>query len=236
LLAGLLLGLAGLGGSAAGIVTQFMPRTFSPAQRSQIMAWEVGKRWRSWPAGRIFPASVRYTLTPMAFGTSNGLPLTAHRVGIARQAPCGAAATAAVARVLGQHGCAAMLRATYDDKTQTLAVTVGVAVLPGDGAAQGSVRALPGSSEHATVRAVPFRHTVVARFGARQRQLSWHQVAGPYVVLASVGFADGRPWLARGDNYIQAEMMSLASGVGHRVASALDAPPPQPHCPGSPGC
>lgn len=200
------------------------------------MAWEVGKRWRSWPAGRIFPASVRYTLTPMAFGSSKGLPLTAHRVGIARQAPCAAAATVAVARVLAQHGCVAMLRATYDDQTQTLAVTVGVAVLPGEDATQRSVRSLPGGSQHATVKAIPFRHTVVARFGARQRQHSWHKAAGPYLVLASVGFADGRPWLVKGDSYTQAEMQSLASGVGQRVASALAAPPPQPHCPGSPGC
>lgn len=200
------------------------------------MAWEVGKRWRSWPAARIFPPSVRYTLTPMAFGSSNGLPLTAHRVGIARQARCGAAATAAVARVLAQHRCVAILRATYDDQTRTLAVTVGVAVLPGEDAAQDSARSLPAGSQHATVKAMPFRHTVVARFAARRRQLSWHKAAGPYLVLASVGFADGRPWLAKGDSYTQAEMQSLASGVGLRVATVLAAAPPQPRCPGSPGC
>lgn len=215
---------------------QFMPRTFTPAQRSQIVAWEVGKRWQSWPAGRIFPASVRYTLTPMAFGSSEGLPLTAHRMGIARQAPCRAAATAPMARMLGQYGCKAMLRATYDDQTQTLAVTVGVAVLSSDGAAKDSVRSLPGGSQQTAVKAVRFRRTVVARFGAGQRDLSWHQAAGPYVVLASVGFANGRPWLAKGDTYTQAEMISLASGVGRHVASELDAPPPPPHCPGSPGC
>ena len=39
----------------------------------------------------------------------------------------------AVARVLARQGCLAVLRATYDDATQSLAVTVGVAVLVGVG-------------------------------------------------------------------------------------------------------
>src|SRR5215472_13120103 len=55
LAAGLLAALAGLVVSAAAAATQFLPRHFSAAQRNQIMTWEVGKRWRSWPAGRIFP-------------------------------------------------------------------------------------------------------------------------------------------------------------------------------------
>ena len=43
ILAGLVLGLAGLAASVFGIARQFMPRTFSPVERQQIMAWEVGK-------------------------------------------------------------------------------------------------------------------------------------------------------------------------------------------------
>ena len=72
------------------------------------------------------------------------LPLAAHRIGIARQASCHTATDPAVARVLARYGCLAVLRATYADATQSLAVTVGIAVLPGPAAASASLHALPG--------------------------------------------------------------------------------------------
>ena len=235
---GLLLGLAGLAVAALGITHQVMPRTFSPAQRQQIMAWEVLKRWQSWPAGQIFPARVSYRVPGAVFGGGPDLRLAAQRAGIAGQARCHDATPAAIARVLAKSRCLAVLRATYDDETQTLAVTVGVAVLPSTAAARDAFRALPhGVSLRPSVTAVPFRHTLVARFANSRRQLSREWVSGPYLVLAAVGYADGRPWLPTGnDSYVRAEMMSLASGVGQSVASGLGAQPPQPHCPGSPGC
>ena len=49
LVAGLLAGMAGLVVSAGAAAVQFLPRHFSAAQRNQIVAWEIGKRWRSWP-------------------------------------------------------------------------------------------------------------------------------------------------------------------------------------------
>lgn len=238
LIAGLLLGLLGLAASTVGIVTQFMPRRFSEAQRAQITAWEISKRWRTWPAGQIFPASVGYTLMGSAFGTPDGLPLVARRVGIAPQASCGVATDSEVGRVLHRHGCQAVLRATYDDQTQTLAVTVGVAVLPSGGAARNALEAFPSNSGmRPGVKAVPFHRTAVARFGDRQRRLSWQSTAGPYLVLATVGYANGRPWLPNGDDaYTEAELLSLASGVGHSIAASLSTKPPQPRCPGSPAC
>ncbi len=240
LLAGMALAVIGLAAAALGITRQFLPRTFSAGQRQQIMAWEVAKRWRSWDAGRIFPSLVHYRVYGTAFGGGPDLHLAAQRVGIAAQAKCRDAATPAVARVLGRHGCLAVLRATYDDATHTMAVTVGVAVLPTAAAARGSLhslRALPAGLLHPGVRAIPFRHTLVARFGASDRQLSWEQVSGPYLLLATVGYADGRPWLPAGsDSYVRTEMLSLARGIGHRVLSALGARPPPPHCPGGPGC
>jgi hypothetical protein len=52
-----------------------------------------------------------------------------------------------------------------------------------------------------------------------------------------VGYADGRPGLRPAhDSYTKTEMHSLETGVGHWVATRLGAPPPVPHCPGSPGC
>ena len=159
-------------------------------------------------------------------------------MGIAPQATCRAATQNAAARVLAQNGCKAVLRATYEDTTQTLAVTIGVAVLPGMSAAKKSAAALgkPGDPRSG-LRAVPFRRTATARFGDRSQKLSWDRVAGPYLVLATVGYADGRPWLTRsGDTYTQAELRGLASGAGHRVAAALGAMPPSPQCPGNPAC
>ncbi len=234
LAAGLLAALAGLVVSAGAAATQFLPRHFSAAQRNQIMTWEVGKRWRSWPAGRIFPSAIDYKLPGWAFGSDKPLALRAQRVGIAPQASCRKATARPVGRLLGKGGCLAVLRATYQDTTQTFAVTVGVAVLPASRAAS----ALQNSREpQPWLRAVSFRHTATAHFAGPGHKAAWTHTRGPYLVLATVGYADGRPWLNSGhDTYTKAELTSLAAGVGRSVAGRLGAPPPVPHCPGSPGC
>jgi len=87
------------------------------------------------------------------------------------------------------------------------------------------------------LRAVSFRHTATAHFAGPGHKAAWTDAAGPYLVLTTVGYADGRPWLSQGhDRYTKAEMKSLAAGVGRWVADRLGAPLPVPHCPGSPGC
>jgi hypothetical protein len=240
--AGLLVALAGLVVAAGAAAIQFLPRHFSAAQRDQIMAWEVGKRWRSWPAGRIFPAAIGYELPGSAFGGGRSLALRAQRVGIARQASCRDATARTAGRLLVQRGCVAVLRATYQDTTQTFAVTVGVAVLPatpaaGTPAAEAAAALRQSGGRPPWLRAVSFRHTVTAHFAGPGHKVAWSHAAGPYLVLATVGYADGRPWLSQGhDNYTRAELTSLAAGVGRSVAGRLGAPPPVPHCPGSPGC
>jgi hypothetical protein len=238
LLAGLLAGAVGLAVSVLGAVVQVMPRNFTAAQREKIVTWEVGKRWRSWPAGQIFPHAIKYSLSGRAFGGGPALPLTAQLVGIAPQASCRDGVEKPAAGVLAQNGCQAVLRATYEDTTQTLAVTIGVAVLPAMSAARKSATALGSAGDpRSGIRAVSFRRTATARFGDRSQKLSWDRVAGPYLVLATVGYADGRPWLSRGDDtYTQAELLGLASGAGQRVAAALGALPPPPHCPGNLAC
>jgi hypothetical protein len=232
--------LVGLLAAAVGLVVQILPRTFSSAQKQQIIAWEMGKRWRTWAAGEIFPGTVQYQVPGSALDGTAALPLIAHRIGIASQASCRTATDPAVARVLAAHGCQAVLRATYDDATQSLAVTVGVAVLPSPGAARASLRALPDAPRNGPapgVRAVSFRRTTVARFGNRQRQLAFRKASGPYLVFATVGYADGRPRVHETANaYATAEMESLEHGIGGWVASHLGAPPPPPHCPGGPAC
>jgi len=240
--AGLLAALAGLVVSAGAGAIQFLPRHFSAAQRNQIMAWEVGKRWRSWPAGRIFPLAIGYELPGSAFGGGPSLPLEAQRVGIARQASCRDATARRAGRLLVMRGCMAVLRATYQDTTQTFAVTVGVAVLPvtpaaGPPAAVAALALHKSGGPQPWLRAVSFRHTTTAHFAGPGHKVAWAGAAGPYLVLATVGYADGRPWLSQGhDRYTKAEMKSLAAGVGRWVADRLGAPLPVPHCPGSPGC
>ena len=235
----LALSLVGLAAATVGLVAQLLPRTFNSVQKQQIIAWEMGKRWRDWPAAKIFPDSLQYPVPGQALGGAD-LPLVAHRIGIARQASCHAATDPAVARILARYGCLAVLRATYDDATQSLAVTVGVVVLPGPAAARASMKALPGrhgNGPRPGVRAVSFRRTPVAQFGNRQRQLSSVRRAGPYLVFTTVGYADGRRRVHESANlYATAEMTGLEGGVGGGVARDLGAAPPPPACPGGPAC
>src|SRR6185437_8039246 len=173
----------------------FLPRSFSQAQRQQIMTWEIAKRWRSWPAGQIFPSAIGYDLPGFAFavGPTAG-PL------------------------LSKRGCVAVLRATYQDTTQTFAVTVGVAVMPASSASSASsaYKALQhGAGPGPWLRAVSFHHTTAAHFAGPGHKVGWSGAKGPYLVLATVGYADGRPWLSQGhDTYTKNEMLSLARGVG----------------------
>ncbi len=240
LVIGLAAGLAGLVLSAGAAAIQFLPRSFSQAQRQQIMAWEIGKRWRDWPAGRIFPSSIGYTLPAAAFGGGRSLALSAERVGIASQTSCRDATGRTAGPLLTKQSCLAVLRATYQDTTQTFAVTVGVAVMPVSSASSAAkaLKALHhGAGQPPWLRAVSFRRTATAHFADPGKKVGWSSAKGPYLVLATVGYADGRPWLQQGnDTYTKDEMRSLATGVIDSVATRLGAPPPVPHCPGSPGC
>jgi hypothetical protein len=236
-------GLAGLAVSVAGVVVQVLPRTFTAAQQHQITAWQIGSRWRAWPAGRIFPSAVQYQLPSRALTSMNSLPLAAHRAGIAPQATCRSATDPAIAPILAAHGCLAVLRATYSDATGSMALTVGVVVFGDTAAETAAVRALPGgalpdgSAFAPGVRPVRFRGTAAARFAPAQRQLAWAVSRGPYLIMAAAGYADGRPRVRESaDPYALSEMRSMAGGVAGFVGSGLAAPPPPPHCPGSPGC
>jgi hypothetical protein len=234
----LFIGTAGLAASAAGVSAQLLPRKFTAAQQQEIMNWETARRWRVLPAGKIFPATISYQLPADALAANTGLPLTAYRVGISPQTSCTIASDPAAARVLSAGHCAAMLRATYADETDSMLVTVGVAVMPGPGAARSAAGALSAGQElHPGVSAVGFRGTLSGLFGNRERQLDWATSAGPYLILSTVGYADGRPEVPVSSNsYIDQEMTSLANGVADAVGTPLGAPPPVPRCPGAPGC
>jgi hypothetical protein len=230
----------GLVVSLTGLAIQLLPRHFSAAQQQRIMAWEVSKRWRTLPAGDIFPATVRYDLTALDLQDITSVSLQAARVGIAPQASCDGATDPGAARVLDAHGCQAVLRATYTDESATYVVTVGVAVLGSAAQAAAAEAALPPEKDSAVspgLESASFAGTPAGSFGNEERQVTFSKAAGPYVIMYAAGYADGRPQVnINEDGYARTEMTAAAEGVEASVASTLAAPPPTPHCPGAPGC
>jgi hypothetical protein len=237
-LTALFVGTAGLAGSAAGVSAQLLPRRFTASQQQQIAGWEMQRRWRTMSAGKIFPPAISYQVPSSTLGATSGLPLTAYRVGIARQTSCAAASDPAAARVLAAGRCTAVVRATYADETDSMLVTVGVAVMPGVGAAKSAASQLSAApSPQPGVRTAPFRSTMARVFGDKQRQLSWAVSSGPYVIMSTAGYADGTPRIPVASNpYADEEMTSFATGVAEAVGAPLGALPPPPRCPGAPGC
>lgn len=242
-----LLGISGLVLSGVGISDQLMPRRFTPAQRQRLEAWDVSQRWRTTPKTKLFPGHVHYDLVGWPIGLPGSLRLLARRLGIAKQVTCARAAAArpTIIAMLDHDGCQAVLRATYTDSTSSMVLTVGVAVLGSEGSALSAAHFLTGGvakgegdiSRHLVLRPVPVPDTAAAAFNARQRQLSWVVGAGSYLVLATAGFADGRPKVSVGsDSYTYQEMSSLARGVAVGIATPLGAQPSVPKCPGEPGC
>jgi hypothetical protein len=236
----LALGLCGLAGGAAGAVRQLLPREFSPAQQQQIKNWEMSRRWRVLQAGQIFPAAVGYQVAPGKLNGTQGLGLTARRLGIAPQSSCGPAVSAAAVAVLRAAHCAAMLRATYVDATGSMVVTLGVAVLPNSTAARNAAPRLAAAvhDQGLAVHAFPVARSPAASFRQPQRQFSTAYQLGPYVVLATAGFTDGRRRVQLNtDDYYEEEMSSLASGLANSIAHRLGKSPLlEPTCPGAPGC
>ena len=239
----LVLGIVGLGISLVGIVPRLLPRQFTTLQQQQIKDWEAGARWRTLPAGSIFPATVRYP-PPTALDDA-GLTLTASRIGIAKQASCRKATDAAAvvdpaaAAVLARHGCEAVLRASYVDGTSSYVVTVGVAALPGVAQVEAANRELASDAARAgaSVLTVPFTGTPAADFTNNRREISGRAVAGNYLILYTIGYADDRPRVRiTDDRYGDAEMTAVGAGVAQAVGKVLGAPVPPARCPGTPGC
>ena len=232
----LFVGMAGLAASAAGVSAQLLPRKFTTSQQQQIANWETARRWRALTAGKIFPASITYQVSSDTLNAGSQLALTAYRVGIARELSCAKAADAAADRVLSAGRCTALLRATYADETDSMLVTVGVAVMPSAGAAKSAAGKLSADQE-ATVRALGFRGTLAASFSDRNRQLSWATSDGPYVIMTTAGYANGEPQVSvASDPYTDQEMSSVANGIADAVGTPLGVQPPTPTCPGAPGC
>jgi hypothetical protein len=234
----LAVGLVGLGAAAVGIAHRLLPRHFTAAQQRQIMGWEMERRWRVLPAGKIFPEVVPYTVSAAALDAPASLTLQAQRLGISPQESCSAVVTAAAASVLEHGGCTAAFQATYVDSSGSMVATVVVAVLPAISAASSVAHALKAVAYGAPGPALtfPVPGTPAAGFGEAQRQLSHVEAAGPYVILSTAGFTDGRTGLVSDDGYVDAEMASLTEGLAGSAQRVLGKRPPSPVCPGAPGC
>jgi hypothetical protein len=233
-------GLIGLAVSAVGIAHQLLPRQFTSSQQRAITAWELGRRWRAMPAGKIFPASVSYYLSPGSLNaTTTGLELRAQLLGISPETSCARAVSGTAIRLLREHGCSAALRATYVDASGSLVATVAVAVLPSSAAAGAVVSELSrdDADNPGVVRALAIPRTPAAVFGAAQRQVSYADAAESYVIMATAGFADGRGRVhLAADDYMDSELTSLSDGLIGEAKSVLGGRLPVPVCPGAPGC
>jgi len=209
------LAVAVLAGRAA-VAGQTRPPT--PAERAAAAAAAVAGRWRSWPAGRIFPAGLGYTTTLRARGT-------AHRVGISPDDHCAAALDAALAGPARQEGCRAGIRASYVDELDGVVYTTGVLAFPDPARAASFTRHLrPGRHPVAALRSLALPGTASARFTAAARQTAAVRQDGPYVLLTVAGYTDGRPAAATGE--FDAPAFSAAGQLAREILAPLNRPAP----------
>jgi hypothetical protein len=157
------------------------------AQRAAAAATAVADRWRTWPAGRIFPASISYSTNLLTTETAG-------RIAIAPQTSCAGAIDPAAARLAARDRCRAGLRATYVDQLGGTLYTVGVLAFPTSRLATAFVARLPtAGTDGLVLRAFALAGTASARFTAPARQAATSRVAGPFVVLTVAGYTDGEP-------------------------------------------
>jgi hypothetical protein len=168
-----------------------LTRPPTAAQRSAAAAAAVAARWRSWPAGRIFPARLGY---------STGL-LThenASRAGIGQGFTCAAVLDGAAASLASRDGCRAAVRAAYLDQLEGTVYTIGVLAFPSAARAAAFAQAAGAERLPAGLRALALPGTASVRFSEAARQAAVSRAQGPYAVLAVAGYADGRPAAATG--------------------------------------
>jgi hypothetical protein len=192
-----------------------LTRPPSQAERDSAATREVARRWQAWPAGKIFPTTLPYSLEV-------GGMERARRVGIdPNGATCAAAVDPGLAGTLRGYGCRGALRATYLDQLQGLAITVGVVAFPDERSAALVRSKLPKTPK---VRPLALPGSVVARFTDAARQTSVARQGGPYVVLAAIGYADGRP--ATKVKQEQTDLYTIAPQLAEAVLTPLAARPP----------
>ena len=184
------------------------------AQRATAAATAVADRWRTWPAGRIFPASISYSTTLLTTETAS-------RVAIAPQTSCASAIEPTADRLAARDRCRAGLRATYVDQLGGTVYTVGVLAFPTSRLAAAFAARLPvGSADDLVLRAFARAGTASALFAAPARQVATSRLAGPFVVLTVAGYTDGEPTGPAQEP--RTGIFAPARQLAAEVASALD--------------
>jgi hypothetical protein len=199
---------------AGGAATLFreLTRKATPAEANAALQLEIATRWERIAAGKIFPATIRYS-------DSSGNSTVAHLVGIAPEASCRAALEPASYALVRGLSCATMLRATYIDDSGALATTVGVAVLRSPAAATQAANDAVSLAPSDGLHAVTFGGTTSDQFGDAARGTQGGLAGGPYIFLYTAGFTDGQPGTAAAQQ--EAELMSLGQGVDTGLKAVL---------------
>jgi type VII secretion-associated serine protease mycosin len=201
---------------AGGRAHAELVRQPTAAEISAAAATGAAQRWEREPAGQIFPASIAYT-------TSLSTRETASRVGIASADACAAAVDRTLVGQAHTDGCVAALRADYTDQLRGTVYTLGVLAFGSTARAAGFYDSLPPAQyPPAGLRVLAVPGTPAALFGDAARQLAIARLAGPYVVLAVAGYADGRPASAG------SERRDLAFDPATQLVTAVAAPLAKP--------
>ena len=203
-------------GVAASVAGAELTRGPTGNELLDASAREVAERWRAWPAGRIFPATLGYA-------AEQGGQERARRIGISPGTDCASAVDAKVRQTLRALGCRAILRATYLDALQGVIVTVGVVALPDELSAQRAKRLFPAGGRPAPgIRPLAFKGTVSDHFTASGRQSGSVRQHGPYLVLTTAGQVDGRP--ARAVGAQRATVFTFATDLAEHILTELGTP------------
>ena len=230
------LAVAGFAGSRA-YAEQTRPP--SPAELSVAATTGVAQRWERTPAGAIFPATIRYSTDLLTRETAT-------RIGIGPGVACAEAVDGTLLSRAERDGCVAGLRADYADQLAGSVYTLGVLAFGSAAGASAFYARLPLTSYPAAgLRALAISGTPAALFGDAARQASAAQLAGPYVVLAVAGYADGRPANAAGERRDSvfdpasqlvsavaaplARPVTVRCGTAEWACSTSDVPPPAPN-------
>ncbi|WP_252374980.1 MULTISPECIES: hypothetical protein [unclassified Nonomuraea] len=204
---------AGVAGSAAGTELTRGPST---AELHVAAQRELAERWRAWPTGRIFPATLRYA-------AEQGGQERAWRIGISPHTSCAESVDTEAATPLRAAGCRGVLRATYIDALRGVLVTIGVVAMNDEKGALRAKSAFSGNGEpEPGLRPLAFRGTVADRFTPAVRQAGSVRQAGPYLVLTTAGQVDGRPADSVGEQ--RPAIFAFATEIAESVLSELSTP------------
>lgn len=191
-----------------------LTRKPSAAEKAAAAATAIARRWQTWPADRIFPATLGYSTSLL---TSE----KATRIAISPATSCAGAVNAALGPELRRYGCRAGLRATYLDQLQGIAYTVGILAFPDTRhAASFSARLAARGRGFRALLPLALPGTASARFRPAAAQRATAQRAGPFVILTIAGYTDGEP---RGRQK-RPSIFAPASQLAARIAGPLTTP------------